>query len=124
VRRLRCRQVTTQWLVGRVFKTHTSEGERWQWALTGDTVMPVCPSLGFAATRDEAKRDLAATWRLWLAMHGKDDETHRPFYGRPVDLGGGETLFLTPWNGAEPDPAPRHTDRRQRSMHRWSRPCR
>ena len=55
--------VTTRWLVGRIFKTHSPQGDRWQWALTGDTVMPECPSLGFAATKDEAKRDLAATRR-------------------------------------------------------------
>jgi len=50
------------------------------------TVMPECPSLGFAATEDEAKRDLAATWRRWLAMHGKDEATHRPFYGSPASI--------------------------------------
>jgi hypothetical protein len=26
--------------------------------------------------------------RRWLAKTGKDEETHRPFYGSPVDLGG------------------------------------
>jgi hypothetical protein len=48
--------------------------------------MPELPSYGFAQTKDEAKRDLAATWCRWLAMHGKDEATHRPFYGRPVPI--------------------------------------
>jgi hypothetical protein len=30
---------------------------------------------------------------LWLAMHGRDEETHRPRYGRPVDLGTDETPY-------------------------------
>ena len=53
--------------------------------------MPELPSLGFADTLEVAKRDFAATWRRWLAMHGKDEHTHRPFYGRSVDLGQDET---------------------------------
>jgi hypothetical protein len=78
--------VTTQWLVGRIFKVNTPQGDRWQWAITGDTVVPRVPSLGFADTLDDAKRDFAATWRRWLAMTGRDEATHRSFYGRPVDL--------------------------------------
>src|SRR5262245_10115100 len=76
--------VTTQWLVGRIFKTHTPDGDRWQWAITGDTVMPELPSLGFADTLADAKRDFAATWRRWLPMHGKDEATHTS--ARPAPL--------------------------------------
>ena len=31
--------------------------------------------------------------RRWLAMHGKDEGTHRPFYGKPVKLNGDETPY-------------------------------
>jgi hypothetical protein len=35
--------------------------------------------------RGEAKRDFATARRRWLAKAGKNETTHRPFYGGPVD---------------------------------------
>src|SRR5262249_4530143 len=71
-------------------------------------IVPDDPSSSCAATKDEAKRDLAATWRRWLAMHGKDEATHRPFYGSPLDLGQGpRRLLLAARNGVESDSAQR-----------------
>jgi hypothetical protein len=77
--------VGTQWLVGRIFTTHTAQGDRWRWSITGD-IMPGMPSDGFAGTLDDAKREFAAAWRAWLAKTGKDEATHRPFYGRPMPI--------------------------------------
>jgi hypothetical protein len=57
--------VTVRWYVGRIFTEPMAQGERW--------------------TLDEAKREFAAAWRAWLAKIGKDEGTHRPFYGRPMD---------------------------------------
>jgi len=37
------------------------------WTITGAIVAPALPSHGFAATLDEAKANLAETWRNWLA---------------------------------------------------------
>jgi hypothetical protein len=78
--------VSTQWFVGRIFREHMPQGERWRWSITGD-IMPGMPSSGLADTVDDAKREFAAAWRQWLAKTGRDEETHRPFYGRPVSLG-------------------------------------
>jgi hypothetical protein len=51
--------VSTQWLVGRIYKTHMPQGERWRWAITGD-IIPNMPSDGFADTLQDAKREFAA----------------------------------------------------------------
>jgi len=77
--------VTTRWLVGRIFTTCTPNGDRWRWSITGD-IMPGMMSSNFADTLDDAKRELAAAWRRWLALTGKDEATHRPFYGRPEPI--------------------------------------
>ena len=83
--------VTIQWLVGRIYPTHMPQGDRWRWAITGDIISNM-PSDGCAETLQDAKRDFAAAWRRWLAKTGKDEKTHRPFYGRPVDIEGNESL--------------------------------
>src|SRR4051794_10919195 len=67
-------------------------------------------SSGFTDTLDDAKREFAAAWRAWLAKTGKDEETHRPFYGRPVPLNR-DALFLACWRGVEPNPAQGNADR-------------
>ena len=77
--------VTTQWFVGRIFTTHTPQGERWRWSIAGDFIKAM-PSAGFTETLEDAKREFAEAWRAWLAKTGKDEETHRPFYGAPVRL--------------------------------------
>jgi hypothetical protein len=41
------------------------------------------PSSGYTDSLEDAKRKFAAAWRRWLAKTGKDEQTHRPFYGRP-----------------------------------------
>ena len=68
------------------------QGERWRWAITGD-IIPHMPSDGFAETLGDAKREFAAAWRRWLAKTGKDEETHRPFYGRPMAVEANETPY-------------------------------
>ena len=35
----------------------------WEWAITGAAVVPIVPNSGSAATKDEAKAELAQTWR-------------------------------------------------------------
>jgi hypothetical protein len=47
-----------------------------------------CPyqhSFVFRLTLIEIKK--LAAWRTWLAKTGKDEETYRTLYGRPVDIG-------------------------------------
>jgi hypothetical protein len=61
-----------------------AEGLRWRWSITGDFIKTM-PSAGFTDTLDDAKREFASAWRAWLSKTGKDEETHRPFYGRPVN---------------------------------------
>jgi len=34
------------------------------------------PSYGHTDSLDDAKREFAAVWRAWLAMHRKDETTH------------------------------------------------
>jgi hypothetical protein len=69
-------------VVGRIF--HGGGGvpqdQPWMWTITGTAVAPAVPSYGFAATLDEAKASIAATWRAWCARTGRDED-HRPLYG-------------------------------------------
>jgi hypothetical protein len=43
------------------------------------------PSSGYTDSLKGAKREFAAAWRAWLAKTGRDEETYRPRYGRPVE---------------------------------------
>jgi hypothetical protein len=72
--------------VGRIFTTHTPEGERWRWSITS-VFTDGMPTSGYTDTLEDAKREFAATWRAWLVQTGRDEETYRPRYGKPMDLG-------------------------------------
>jgi hypothetical protein len=48
-------------------------------------ITPNMPSDGFTDMLADAKRDFSAACRRWLAKASKDEETHRPIYGRPMD---------------------------------------
>jgi len=56
------------------------------------------PSSDFADTLDDAQRKFATARRRWPAQTGKDEQKHRPFYGRPVN----ERMAATP-GFPEPD---------------------
>jgi hypothetical protein len=75
---------TTQWLIGRIYKVKMAEGRAWRWSITS-AFMQGMPSSGHSGTLEEARREFAAAWRAWLAKTGRDEETYRPLYGRPVD---------------------------------------
>ena len=48
--------------------------------------MTRCDEIAYAAgTLADVKREFATAWRRWLVKTGKDEKTHRPFYGRPMD---------------------------------------
>ena len=85
VQGLRCRLGHHAIIRGPHLHDATPEGEHWRWAITGD-IIPNMPSDGFTDTLADAKRDFAAAWRRWLTKAGKHEETHRAFYGRPVDI--------------------------------------
>jgi hypothetical protein len=76
--------VTTQWLIGRIYKVTMAEGRVWRWSITS-AFMQGMPSSGHSGTLEEARREFAAAWRAWLAKTDRDEETYRPLYGRPVD---------------------------------------
>jgi hypothetical protein len=72
-----------RWYVGRIFTEQMVQGEHRRWSITGHFIKTM-PSAGFTDTLDDAKREFATAWRAWLAKTGKDEETHRPFYGTPM----------------------------------------
>jgi len=69
-------------VVGRIMKARAAapSDTPWEWAITGCAVLPIVPSCGSAATKDEAKAALAQAWREWCARTGRDED-HRPLYG-------------------------------------------
>jgi hypothetical protein len=75
--------VTTQCLIGRIYKVTMADGRPWRWATTS-VFIPNDPSSGHTYTLEDAKREFAAAWRAWLAKAGKDEETYRPRYGSPA----------------------------------------
>ena len=84
MRGLRVLSVTARWYVGRIFVEPVTEGKRWRWSIT--SVFMEGPTAGYTDTLDDAKREFAAAWRAWLAKTGRDEETYRPLYGRPVEI--------------------------------------
>jgi len=50
-------------------------------------------STGYTDTLEDAKREFADAWRAWLVKTGRDEETYRPIFGKPVDLGGDEAPY-------------------------------
>ena len=78
--------VSVQWLVGRIYKAQMAEGQQWRWSVTS-LFMEGMPSSGYTETMEDAKREFATAWRRWLAKSGRDEETYRPIFGQPVDLG-------------------------------------
>src|SRR5262245_37083703 len=75
--------VTVRWCVGRIFVERITEGERWRWSITSVFVEGMA-SAGYTDTLEQAKREFATAWRAWLTKTGRDEETYRPRYGRPV----------------------------------------
>jgi hypothetical protein len=74
------------WLVGRIYRIHMPR------ANSGDgpslaTSSRTCRLTALQTLFKEANRDFGAAWRRWLEKTGKDEETHRPLYGWPVDIG-------------------------------------
>ena len=94
--------VTARWYVGRIFTEQMAQGERWRWSITS-VFMEGMPSSGYTDSLDDAKREFAAAWRAWLAKTGRDEETQRPFYGRPVVIDASGSLIVQP-----PQQARRH----------------
>ena len=76
--------VSTQWLIGRIYKVTMAEGRTWRWSITSVFIEDM-PTSGYTDTLDDAKREFATAWRRWLAKTGRDEETYRPRYGRPMD---------------------------------------
>src|SRR5262245_4366178 len=74
--------VTTRWLVGRIKKEQMAEGWRWRWSITGE-MMRGMPSSGYTDTLEDALQEFATAWRLWLLKTGRNEKTHRPFFGLP-----------------------------------------
>jgi hypothetical protein len=75
--------VSTQWLIGRIYKVTMADGRPWRWAITSLFIRDD-PSSGHTDTLEDAKREFATAWRAWLAKTGRDEETYKPLYGRPV----------------------------------------
>jgi hypothetical protein len=66
---------------------------------------------------------LPAAWRRWLAKTGKDETTHRAFYGAPVDLGQDETPYSwLPGTGSNliPRRATRRVPVHRKALDKWA----
>ena len=78
--------VTTRWLLGRISKEQMAEGWRWRWSITSEWMWDR-PSSGYTDTLEDAQQEFATAWRQWLSKTGRDENTHRPLFGMPVDIG-------------------------------------